>query len=122
MDLELSKVDQHGRSQYRLGTSNKTTVRFGSSFFNGEPPKTIQVVADGIAEPAAPKAKLTAEERAALPKPTLQQQAELAAQRAQKAQERAQRLAARATAAANAPAEGAPAEGAAPRGRGRKAA
>lgn len=42
--LSRTKIDRWGRSQYRLNGSNYTTVRFGASFFTGDPPETIGIV------------------------------------------------------------------------------
>ncbi len=43
------KVDKHGRSMYRANGNKNTTIRFGASFFTGEPPTSITLSAPNIA-------------------------------------------------------------------------
>lgn len=87
--FQLFKVDKHGRSMYRLNGNKNTTVRLGASIFEGAPPATIEFDAEGMAKVSEPRKRLTKEERAALPKPT-------PAEKLAKAQEIANRAAARA--------------------------
>ena len=88
------KVDRHGRSMYRIGNSPDTTVRFGASAFAGAPPENIELTADGLNTGKVAKVKLTAEERKALPKPTLAEKAAKAKERALAMQAKADKLAA----------------------------
>lgn len=89
-ELTLFKVDKHGRSMYRVNGNKNTTTRFGASFFKAAPPQTIAIESEDMATVSGPKAKLSKEERAALPKPT---PAEKLAQAKQRQERQAQRVA-----------------------------
>lgn len=100
--LTRTKIDKHGRSQFRVKGNKLTTVRFGASFFKGAPPAEISITATGVATHSGSKAKLTKEERAALPKLTPAEKVAQAKERAQRSADRAARL----EAALNASTEG----------------
>ena len=94
MTLTLKTLSKNGKQAYYSGAAQ--IVRFVvANFVNKVAPATIEIP-EGVfvtaAAKPAPKAKLTKEERAALPKPTL-------AEKAAKARERADKLAAAAAAA-----------------------
>lgn len=72
------EMDETGRAKYRLNGSKTSTLRTGPKMFNGAPPETLEIDGDFYTG----KKKMTKEERAALPKPTLAQRAEAARKRA----------------------------------------
>lgn len=70
MQLTLVGHSKNGRAAFYAGAAQRLRISVGA-FPNKTAPTTIEV-ADGAFAPARqPKAKLTKEERAALPKPTL---------------------------------------------------
>ena len=105
MKLTFKGYSRNSKNAFYSGAAVAIRIPL-SAFPEKQAPQEFEV-ADGVFAPAKvkavrePKRKLTAEERAALPKPTL-------AEKARKAQERADRLAkkaAEAEAAAGQPAE-----------------
>ena len=96
MTLTFKSLSKNGKNAFYSGAAN--VLRFPiAAFVNKQHPTTIEIVGEGgdLAPAKQPKAQMTAEERkaarAARPKPTI-------AEQAKRAQERADKLAAKAAA------------------------